>query len=99
MAEMPAPTPLPSVEIAKAETPKPPNAGFAASIRAMMDEARSDLAKAREDGLSKVKGAVGKLKEAQSAVVQVTNSMAKSLEDEAESITAELGQISNMGPE
>jgi hypothetical protein len=41
-----------------------------AGHRAMMDEARSDLAKAREDGLS-----------------------------EAESITAELGQISNMGPE
>jgi uncharacterized protein YicC (UPF0701 family) len=99
MAEAPAPTPLPSVEIAKAETPKPQNAGFAASIRAMMDEARSDLAKAREEGLSKVKNAVGKLTEAKAAVVQVSGSMAKTIEDEAASVMAEIGQISNMGPE
>lgn len=93
-------TPLPEVEMTPAKPPSnlvPSN--FAASLRAMMDEARADLAQARTDGLSKVKDAVGKLTEAKVAIVQVTNSMAKTIEDEAASVTAELGQISNMGPE
>jgi hypothetical protein len=99
MAETPAKTPLPNVEIANADVPKPAPGGFAASIRAMMDEARADLAKAREDGVSKVKEAVGKLTEAKAAVVQVSGSIAKTIEDEAASVMAEIGQISNMGPE
>lgn len=72
---------------------------FAASIRAMMDEARAGVAQARADGLAKVTEAVGKLTEAKAATAQVAASMAKTIEDEAASALAELGQISNMPPE
>jgi hypothetical protein len=78
-------------------TPAP--GSFAASIRAMMDEARAGVVQARADGLTKVKEAVGKLTEAKTATAQVAASMAKTIEDEAASVLAELGQISNMPPE
>lgn len=68
---------------------------FAASIKAMMDDAKAGVAKAREDGLAKVGEAVGKLHEAKGAVTQVSHKMAKTIEDEAASVMAELGQISN----
>ena len=92
--------PLPPVDIipaAPATTPSP--GGFVASIRAMMDEARAGLTQARTDGLAKVGDAVSKLVEAKVAVTQVSASMARTIEDEAASVLAELGQISNMGPE
>jgi hypothetical protein len=97
----PESTPLPNVEIAPGQPPlaKPASGSFAASIRAIMDDARADIEQARADGLSKVREAVGKLTEAKAAIVQVTNSMAKTIEDEAASVTAELGQISNFPPE
>jgi hypothetical protein len=73
----------------------PAPGSFAASIRAMMDEARADLAEERTAGLAKVKEAVGKLGEAKAAVTKVSASMARTIEDEAASVLAELGQISN----
>jgi|SRR5581483_552595 len=84
-------------EAASMTTPAP--GSFAASIRAMMDEARQGIAQARADGLAKVSEAVGKLTEAKTATAQVAASMAKTIEDEAASVLAELGQISNMPPE
>jgi hypothetical protein len=73
-----------------------PNPGsFAAGIRAMMDEARAGVAKARADGLAKVGDAVSKLNDAKEATVHVAGSMAKTIEDEAAAVLAELGQISN----
>lgn len=80
------------------EKPKmsaPAPGSFAASIRAMMDEARAGVAKAREDGIAKVGEAVGKLNEAKVATVNVAGSMAKTIEDEAAAVMSELGQISN----
>jgi hypothetical protein len=68
---------------------------FAAGIRAMMDEARAGVAKAREDGLAKVGDAVKKLDEAKVATVSVAGQMAKTIEDEAAEVMSELGQISN----
>jgi hypothetical protein len=92
--------PLPPVDIMPAApVAKPSPGGFVASIRAMMDEARAGLTQARTDGLAKVGDAVAKLGEAKTAVTQVSASMAKTIEDEAASVLAELGQISNMGPE
>lgn len=89
--------PTPATETKSMGTPAP--GSFVASIRAMMDEARAGVAQARTDGLAKVKDAVGKLGEAKVAVTQVTGSMAQTIEDEAASVMAELGQISNMPPE
>ena len=73
----------------------PAPGSFAASIKAMMDEARAGVTKAREDGLAKVGDAVGKLNEAKVATVAVAGSMAKAIEDEAAEVMSELGQISN----
>lgn len=76
-------------------TSTPAPGGFAAGIRAMMDEARAGVEKARADGLAKVGEAVQKLNDAKAATEHVAGSMAKTIEDEAASVLAELGQISN----
>ena len=77
----------------------PAPGSFAASIRAMMDEARAGADQARADGLAQVKEAVGQLKEAAAQTAAVSSAMAKTIKDEAASVLAELGQISNMPPE
>ena len=91
------PTPLPVVNLTEAKpvmtTPAP--GSFAASIRAMMDEARAGVAQARTDGLAKVGQAVGKLSEAKVSIAKVSASMATTIEEEAASVLSELGQISN----
>lgn len=69
--------------------------GFAASLKALMDEARADLERTRTEGMTRVQGALGKYSEAKAATVQVSASLAKTIEDEAASVMAELGQISN----
>lgn len=79
----------------KPMTTTPAPGSFAAGIRAMMDEARAGVAKARADGLATVGAAVGKLNEAKDATAHVAGSMAASIESEAADVMAELGQISN----
>jgi len=76
----------------------PAPGSFAASIRAMMDEARAGVAQARAEGLAKVGEAVTKLNEAKAATAQVAHSMAKTIADEADAVMSELGQISNLPP-
>lgn len=89
-------TPLPTVNLTEPKPMTAPAAGsFAASIRAMMDEARAGVAQARTDGLAKVGEAIGKLNDAKTATTKVAVSMAKTIEDEAASVLSELGQISN----
>lgn len=105
IAQMPIGTPagssaslLPAVALQPKETKPmatPASGSFAASLKALMDEARAGVAKAREDGHARVKDAIGKLNEAKAATEQVTSSMAKTIEDEAASVMSELGQISN----
>jgi hypothetical protein len=73
----------------------PAPGSFAAGIRAMMDEARAGVAQARADGLAKVGDAVSKLNDAKAATAHVAGTMAKTIEDEAAAVLAELGQISN----
>jgi hypothetical protein len=68
---------------------------FAASLKAIVDDARAGLAQQRVDGVAQVQAAVGKINEAKAAVAHVTSSMAKTIEDEAAAVLAELGQISN----
>lgn len=91
-------TPLPivtySTRTEPMSTPAAPGS-FAAGIRAMMNEARAGVAQARSDGLAKVSDAVGKLNEAKVATAHVAGTMAKTIEDEAADVMAELGQISN----
>lgn len=93
----PVSTPLPPVTLTPKTEPKPmANPGsFAASLKAMLDEAKSGVAQARMDGLATVKGAVGKLNDAKTAIGHVSGQMAKTIEDEAASVMSELGQISN----
>lgn len=95
-AKQPVPAataPAPQPKDTTMSTPAP--GGFAASLRAMMDEARAGVAKARSDGLAQVQTAVGKLAEAKDATVKVAGATAKMIEDEAAATMAELGQISN----
>lgn len=96
-------TPLPAapspVRAAASPSPvaksAPASGSFAASIKAMMDEARAGVAQARADGLVQVKEAVGKLNDAKTATAKVAGTMAKTIQDEAASVLSELGQISN----
>lgn len=93
-------TPLPPVNLTEAKPMTAPSTGsFAAGIKAMMDEAKAGIAQARSDGLAKVGDAVAKLGEAKAAVTQISGSLAKTIEDEAASVMAELGQFSNFPPE
>lgn len=97
-AEKQTATLLPTINLEprKAETMTAPKPGsFAASIRAMMDEARQGVAQARADGLAKVGEAVGQLNEAKVAIGHVAGQMAATIESEAADVLAELGQISN----
>lgn len=72
-----------------------PTGSFVAGLKAMVDDARADLERTRIDGTAVVQVAVGKIHEAKAAVAHVTSSMAKTIEDEAAAVLAELGQISN----
>lgn len=80
----------------KATTMTTPAPGsFAASLKAMLDEARTGLAQARTEGAAKVQEAVGRLNEAKAATEKVAGNMAQQIHDEAASAMSELGQISN----
>lgn len=73
----------------------PAPGSFAASLRALMNEARAGVEQARADGLAQVGDAVSKLNEAKAATRHVAGNMAKTIEDEAAAVLRELGQISN----
>lgn len=88
-------TPLPPLAPMTEPKKMTPPGSFAAGLKAMMDEARAGVEKARTDGHAKVKEAVGKLAEAKVATVTVSANIAKTIEDEAASVMSELGQISN----
>jgi hypothetical protein len=90
-------TPLPPAPTITLTAPlaRRPAGSFAASIRAMMDEAREGVQQARADGLAVVQSAVNELGEAKAATVKVAGQMAKTIRDEASDVMAELGQISN----
>lgn len=95
----PAPTIAPAaapVATTKATTVTTPAPGsFAASLKAMMDEAKSGLAQAQATGRARVQEAVGKFSDATVATGKVSESMAQQIEDAASSALADLGQISN----
>lgn len=88
-------TPLPPAPTITAPKKPVPSGSFAASLRAMMDEARASLEQARNDGTTQVKNAVEKLTVAKQAVGKVSGQIAKTISDEADDVMAELGQISN----
>lgn len=73
----------------------PAPGSFAASLKAMMDDARAGIAQARADGTAKVGEAVSKLNEAKTATAHVAGTIAATIESEAADVMAELGQISN----
>ncbi|HEX5509853.1 MAG TPA: hypothetical protein VFX37_15235 [Pseudolabrys sp.] len=91
-ALLPNVAPAPAKPISGAK----PMTSFAASLKAMMDEARASIAQTRSDGIAQVKAAVGELEKAKTATAQVAGTIAKSIKDEAADVLAELGQISNM---
>lgn len=69
--------------------------GFAAGIKAMLDEARGGVARARADGLAQVKAAVSDLNDVEAATVRAAQGMVKSIQNEVADARAELGQITN----
>lgn len=89
-----SPPPLPTKGPAMASP-----TGFAAQIRAMLNDARADLENARADGLKHVAAAVGEMREVKTQVENVTAGMVRVIRDETADMLAELGQISNMPPE
>lgn len=91
-AKQPAPA-APQTKDTTMSNPAP--GSFAAEIKAMMDEARAGVRRARADGIAQVGDAVKKLGEAKDATVKVAGATAKMIEDEAAATMAELGQISN----
>jgi hypothetical protein len=95
-------TPIPPViftpattetKVAPMTTPAP--GSFAASLKAMLDEAHAGLEQARADGRARVGAAVDKLNGAKATTEKVTAGMAKQIEDAADSALSDLGQISN----
>jgi hypothetical protein len=99
-------TPVPQNQLAAPQTapaappkPAPATGGFAAQLRAIIDEARAGVAQAQADGLAQVRQEAAKLNGAKAQIVQVTGNMAKTIADQTASVLAELGQISNMPPE
>jgi hypothetical protein len=76
----------------------PQPGSFVAQIRAMMDGARADLAKTKEDGIAQIKEAVTEHVKAGEQVKAVTASMVQVIKNETADALAELGQISNFPP-
>lgn len=75
--------------------PKPRAGSFAAGIRAMLDDARAGLDRAKADGLAKVQDAVGELQAAKEATGKISDQIAQTIRDEAADARAELGQFTN----
>lgn len=73
----------------------PAPGSFAASLKAIVNEAKAGIEQAKADGLAKVTASVGKLKDAAAATTKVTSAMAQTAEDDAAAVLSELGQISN----
>lgn len=98
-------SPIPSgallAPVTMAEAPKvqpmPPAApgSFAASLKALMDDARAGIIQARADGRAKVSEALGLMTEAQAATRHVTDAMASTIKAEADDVMTELRQITN----
>lgn len=91
----PAPVLVDPAPVAAPAPRAPAKGGFAASLKALMDDARAGVAKAREDGTAQVQSAVAELHQAKAAVAHVTGKMAQTIKDEVADIRGELSQISN----
>lgn len=76
----------------------PVSGGFAADIKAILDGAKLRVLQAQNNGRAKVNDAANRLGEAAVQVERVTDGMAAQINDQADSVLAELGQISNMPP-
>lgn len=92
-------TPMP---VAAAATPKaasmttaPAPGSFAASLKAMIDEAHAGVEQARADGRARVGAAITKLNDVKASTTKVATGMAVQIEDAARDALADLGQISN----
>lgn len=85
----------PATQKAAPMTTTPAPGSFAASLKAMMDEAKNGLAQAQSAGRARVKEAVGKFADATVATGKVSETIATQIEDAASSTLADLGQISN----
>lgn len=85
--------PLPQPKATTMSTPAP--GSFAASLRAIVDEARNGVDQAKAEGIARVREAVGELGKARDATVRVTDRMVENIQDQAASVMSELGQISN----
>jgi len=99
MPAAPAPAPAPAAAAPAPKAPAPAPGGFAAMMKAIVDEAKAVVAQSQVDGLAKVRAAAGRLHEVAAHTTRVTDNMAQSASDQADAALAELGQISNLPPE
>jgi len=93
-------TPLPAAPTINESKPAmtaavPPAGSFAASLKAMVDEAQAGIEQARADGRAVVGAAIGKLNGVKASTTKVASGMAKQIEDAADAALSDLGQISN----
>ena len=96
LSPQPLPSPTAAPEVKPMATPSP--FGFAAQLKAMMQQARADLANVKAEGIATVQSAVEEHVQAGLQVKAVTAAMASTIKAETADILSELGQISNMPP-
>lgn len=97
-----SPQPLPSPTAPAAPETKPMSApapgGFAAGLKAILDEAKAGVVQAQANGTAKVKEAAQRLNQAAVQTIAVADTMAQQIDDQTHAVLSELGQISNMPP-
>jgi hypothetical protein len=93
--QLAAATPLPPAPTITPVAKPAAQGSFAASLKAIVDEAKAGIEQAKADGLAQVRDAVGDLSKAKEATLRVTGNMASTVKSQAADIMAELGQISN----
>lgn len=89
------PQPLPMKGPAMAS---PAPGGFAADLKAILDDAKLRVAQSTNNARAKVSDAANRLVDVAGQVDRVGDTMAQQINDQADSVLAELGQISNLPP-
>jgi hypothetical protein len=96
------PQPLPTAPPPAAPKVKPMASpapgGFAADLKAILDNAKLRVAQSQNNARAKVNDAAGRLVDVATQVDRVGDHMAQQINEQADSVLAELGQISNMPP-
>lgn len=98
------PQPLPTSEslappaAPKVRTMANATGGFAADMKAILDDAKLRVLQSQNNARSKVSDAANKLVDVAKQVDRVGDTIAQQMHDQADAVLSELGQISNLPP-